>query len=142
MTPTTTAEAPVSRDEHMASLFASMVMQQAQMALMLLGQMPHPETGETITDLEGAQMFIAQLEMLEVKTKGNLGKDEEQLLKQSLVGTRLAFVACIEQQDQAAAPAAPVARAPAVEPPAPAPASEVGGAAADDDSRKKFSKKY
>ena len=47
-------DAPVSRDEHMASLFASMVMQQAQMALMLLGQMPHPETGETITIKEGS----------------------------------------------------------------------------------------
>ena len=146
MTPTTlptTAEAPISRDEHMASLFASMVMQQAQMALMLLGQMPHPETGETITDLEGAQMFIAQLEMLEVKTKGNLGKDEEQLLKQSLVGTRMAFVACIEQQDKAAQPAAPAVSTPAVAPPAPAPASEsASAAAADDESRKKFSKKY
>ena len=136
----TPAEAPVSRDEHMASLFASMVMQQTQMALMLLGQMPHPETGETITDLEGAQMFIAQLEMLEVKTRGNLGKDEEQLLKQSLIGTRMAFVACLEQQEKAAQPAAAT---PAPEPPAPAPAPEAAApAAADDESRKKFSKKY
>ena len=127
----------------MASLFASMVMQQAQMALMLLGQMPHPETGETITDLEGAEMFIAQLEMLEVKTKGNLGPDEDQLLKQSLVGTRMAFVACLEQQNQAARPVAPAVSTPAVVPPAPAPASEsASAAAADDESRKKFSKKY
>ena len=129
--------APVTRDEIMASLFASMVMQQAQMALMLLGQMPHPETGETITDLEGAQMFIDQLEMLEVKTKGNLDKDEEQLLKQSLIGTRMAFVACMERQEQAAPPVAPT-----LAQPAPVPATEVASATADDESRKKFSKKY
>ena len=138
-----------SRDEIMAAHFASMVMQTAQMAVMLLGQMPHPETGQTVTDFEGAKMFIDQLEMLEVKTKGNLNKDEEQLLKQSLVGTRMAFVHAIEQQEKGAKPAAPIAAAPAPAPepvadkPAPTPASEAATApAADDESRKKFSKKY
>lgn len=133
-----------SRDEIMAAHFASMVMQNAQMALMLLGQMPHPETGQTVTDLEGARMFIDQLEMLEVKTKGNLGKDEEQLLKQSLIGTRMAFVAAIEQQEKGAkAPAAPAPAPAAVENTAPTPAIETPAAApTDDESRKKFSKKY
>ncbi len=142
MTPTN-APTNASRDEIMAAHFASMVMQTAQMALMLLGQMPHPETGKTITDLEGAQMFIDQLEMLEVKTKGNLNKDEEQLLKQSLVGTRMAFVAAIEQQEKnAKAAATSPAPAPVVDKPAPAPAVETSPAAGDDESRKKFSKKY
>lgn len=146
MTPTnnpTAGPANSNHDEIMAAHFASMVMQTAQMALMLLGQMPHPETGETVMDLEGAQMFIDQLEMLAVKTKGNLNKDEEQLLKQSLVGTRMAFVAAIEQQEKAAkaAPASP-APAPVADQPAPAPAAETSPAAAEDESRKKFSKKY
>ncbi|MFM8469602.1 MAG: DUF1844 domain-containing protein [Limisphaerales bacterium] len=136
-----------SRDELISAHFASMVMQTTQMALMLLGQMPHPETGETVTDLEGARMFIDQLEMLEVKTKGNLSKDEEQLLKQSLVGARMAFVAAIEQADKGAkAPAPPTATpAPvAAESAAAAPAVEAPAksAATDDESRKKFSKKY
>jgi hypothetical protein len=137
--------APASRDEIISAHFASMVMQTAQMALMLLGQMPHPETGETVSDLEGARMFIDQLEMLEVKTKGNLSKDEEQLLKQSLIGTRMAFVAAIEQQEKGAKPAAPAAPAAAVaaESAASAPTIETPAAApTDDDSRKKFSKKY
>mgnify|MGYP001591295023 CR=1 FL=1 len=82
-------------------------------------------------------MFIDQLEMLEVKTRGNLGKEEEQLLKQSLVGTRMAFIASIEQQEKAASPAA--APAPVAEASAAAAAND---AAADDESRKKFSKKY
>lgn len=150
MTPTNPpadSHANASRDEIMAAHFTSMVMQTAQMAVMLLGQMPHPETGQTVTDFEGARMFIDQLEMLEVKTKGNLNKDEEQLLKQSLVGTRMAFVHAIEQQEKATKPAAPVAPAPAPEPvtdkPATTPASEATAApAADDESRKKFTKKY
>lgn len=133
-----------SREEIMAAHFASMVMQTAQMAVMLLGQMPHPETGETVTDLEGAKMFIDQLEMLEVKTKGNLSKDEEELLKQSLVGTRMAFVEAIEQRETAVKPAAPTAPAIVSDKPAAEPAIEVAAApaAADDESRKKFSKKY
>lgn len=136
--------APASRDEIISAHFASMVMQNAQMAVMLLGQMPHPETGQAVMDLEGARMFIDQLEMLEVKTKGNLTKDEEQLLKQSLIGTRMAFVAATEQEEKGAkAPAAP-APAVATESAGPAPAIETpaGSAPTDDESRKKFSKKY
>jgi hypothetical protein len=146
MTPTnlpTDAHPNANHDEIMAAHFASMVMQTAQMALMLLGQMPHPETGQTVTDFEGAKMFIDQLEMLEVKTKGNLSKDEEQLLKQSLIGTRMAFVDALEQQEKGAKPAAPAAPASVADQPAPAPASKAAPApAADDESRKKFSKKY
>lgn len=135
---------PASHDEIISAHFASMVMQNAQMALMLLGQMPHPETGQTVTDLEGARMFIDQLEMLEVKTKGNLTKDEEQLLKQSLVGTRMAFVAAIEQAEQEAkAPAAPAPAATAAGNAAAAPAIQTSAAAPiDDESHKRFSKKY
>ncbi len=147
MTPTsppTDAHPHASRDEIMAAHFASMVMQTAQMALMLLGQMPHPETGEAVMDLEGARMFIDQLEMREVKTQGNLSKDEAQLLKQSLVGTRMSFVAAIEQQEKGAK--APAASAPAsvtADSAAPTPAIETPAAApTDDESRKKFSKKY
>jgi len=38
------------------------------MALMLLGKLPHPETGETIREIDSARMFIDQLEMLALKT--------------------------------------------------------------------------
>lgn len=142
--PSPDSHATASREEIMAAHFASMVMQTAQMAVMLLGQMPHPETGETVTDLEGAKMFIDQLEMLEVKTKGNLSKDEEELLKQSLVGTRMAFVDAIEQRETTTKPTAPAAPAIVSGNPGAEPTIEVAPApgAADDESRKKFSKKY
>ena len=125
----------------MAALFAQMVLQQANMAMMLLGKAPHPHTGENMQDLEGARMFIDQLEMLEVKTKGNLGKEEENLLKQSLMSLRLAFVEAVESPGGA----------PLSDKAVPPPQSESGAAAspetsappADDaESRKKFTKKY
>ena len=61
MTPTKLPEddlANASREEIMSALFANMVVQQTNMALMLLGKVPHPETGEIIQDLETAKMFI------------------------------------------------------------------------------------
>src|ERR1051326_5854466 len=81
-----------NREEILAAIFAQLVLQQANMAMMLMGKVPHPQTGERVQDLEGARMFIDQLEMLEAKTRGNLDKDEENLLKQSLMSVRLAFV--------------------------------------------------
>src|SRR2546426_11284639 len=90
------AVATASREEIMSALFANMVVQQTNMALMLLGKVPHPESGQHFRDLDGAKMFIDQLEMLEVKTKGNLEKEEDALLKQSLTMLRMAFVEAVD----------------------------------------------
>jgi hypothetical protein len=141
--------AQTSREEIVSALFANMVIQQTNMALMFLGQMPHPETGERIQDVEAARMFIDQLEMLEIKTKGNLDKREEGLLKQSLTALRMAFVDVVEHQPAQAEPAGKK------ESPAPdlaksspdtdsqgKPPVETGSSAEGSESRKKFSKKY
>ena|SRR5437764_481492 len=128
-----TEEANPDPEQERSALFAYLVMQQSNMALMLLGKTPHPESGETMLDLDAAKMFIGQLEMLEVKTKGNLTAQEAALLKQSLMTARLAFV------EAANAPAATEPK-PAT-PEAPQPPTEEP-AAGDDEHRKKFSKKY
>src|SRR5271168_4369567 len=90
------ALANASREEIMSALFANMVIQQTNMAMMLLGKAPHPETGQFFHDLEAAKMFIDQLEMLEIKTKGNLNKQEEGLLKQALTALHMTFVSAME----------------------------------------------
>lgn len=139
--------APASREEMLAALFANMVVQQTNMALMLLGKIPHPQTGQPEQDLEGARMFIDQLEMLEAKTKGNLGKEETGLLQQSLTGLRMAFVEAIEGAEgqlHANVPPGPPPQ-PAVTSPAPAPSAPAATpppAPSEEESRKKFSKKY
>jgi hypothetical protein len=125
------------RDEILSARFAQMVMQQAQMALMLLGKTPHPQTGETVRDLEAARMFIDQLEMIEAKTKGNLNKDEERLLKQNLMALRMAFVEAV------AAPAPETAKPEAAQPAENKPAPGTAPLPpTEDESKKKFSKKY
>lgn len=125
-----------------SALFAQLVLQQMNMAMMLLGKVPHPESGQTYKDVEAARLFIDELEMLEVKTKGNLTKDESGLLKQSLMNLRLAFVEAVDE-----APAPKTEAKPAA-PTQPSSASTGAGTpsgaepAADDEHRKKFSKKY
>jgi hypothetical protein len=134
------------RDEMHTRLFSNMVMQYASMALMFMGQTPHPETGETVKDLEAAQMFVGQLEMLEAKTKGNLNKQEEALLKQSLMTTRLAFVEAVESGGPEPGKAEPAGTA---TPPQPSESAKPGAGQSDDpaaaapaEERKKFVKKY
>ena len=88
----------LSRDELMSALFANMVVQQTNMALVFLGKVPHPEKEEPVQDLDAAQLFIDQLEMLAVKTRGNLNKDEDRLLQQSLMTLRMSFVEAVEKK--------------------------------------------
>ena len=139
------ASAGVSPEEMRSALFAHMVMQQSSMAMMLLGKTPHPETGKVLHDLEAARLFIDQLEMLEFKTKGNLTQEEAALLKQSLMSLRMAFVEAVESPSPAdesppGHDSPPVGSPPRSGPSATAAAS--AAAPAEDESRKKFSKKY
>jgi hypothetical protein len=142
--------------------FASLVIQNSNMALIFLGQAPNPQTGETVRDLEHARYFIDQLEMLEVKTKGNLDKNEASLLKQSLTSLRFAFVEAASQPDPApqdksapptppapasaaaaaAAPATDEQEMPIIEPVLPGEKTAPPPPAEEEESRKKFSKKY
>lgn len=133
----------LSHEQMLSALFAQLVMQQANMALMLLGKVPHPETGQAVKDLEAARLFIDQLEMLEVKTRGNLTKEEAALLKQSLMSARLAFVEAVEtppaqsghREEQKPPPTEPGKTA---EPEK----AQAGAAPTAEEHRPKFTKKY
>ena len=132
-------------EQMMTALFAHLVMQQTNMVMMLLGKVPHPETGQIIKDMEAAKLFIDQLEMLEAKTKGNLSKEEANLLKQNLMTLRLAYVEAVESpaSSQPAAPkeSKPAEPAKTAQPASPL-AQPVSPAAVEDEHRKKFTKKY
>jgi hypothetical protein len=134
-----------SPEEMRSALFAHMVMQQSSMAMMLLGKTPHPETGKVLHDLEAAKLFIDQLEMLEFKTKGNLSREEAALLKQSLMSLRMAFVEAVESPSSGAESPPGHDAPPADSAPPPGPAATATSSAAaptEDESRKKFTKKY
>jgi len=129
--------------ERISALFVQMILQQSNLAMMLLGRMPHPQTGKPVQDIEGAKMFIDQMEMLEAKTKGNLSPDEEALLKHSLMSLRLAFVETVESPAPAGhASASEPAGQTAEAPPAAAESKPTEAEGSEADSKKKFSKKY
>src|SRR5215831_17136790 len=134
----------LTREEMNSAIFVQMIVQQANIALMLLGRVPHPQTGRTDVDVEAARTFIDQLEMLEAKTKGNLNPQEAAFLKDTLMSVRMAFVEAVESTT-------PPAETPLPAPPEKAQAptaekgvkpAEGGAPAPEGESRKKFAKKY
>jgi hypothetical protein len=133
---------PLTAEETASALFAHLVMQQSNMALMLLGKVPNPESGQPIQDLETAKLFIDLLDMLEAKTKGNLTREEATLLKQTLMNLHLAYVEAVDspaaQTEQQSKPQALSSEAPPGGASKPAPQAP----ASDEEHRKKFSKKY
>lgn len=72
--------------------FSAFVLGLASTALIHLGEQPHPETGAALVDLAAAQQSIDVLALLQVKTKGNLSPEEEQLFSSILSDLRLRFV--------------------------------------------------
>ncbi len=114
------------------ALFAGLMMSLAQSAMIGLGKVLHPATGKTAVELDAAQQAIDLLEMLQVKTKGNLEADEERALNSTISMLRLNYVETASQQPAAA---------PAVEPAVAAPGAEAS-APVDDSEKVKYRKSY
>ncbi len=68
--------------------FNDFVIFQAQNAGLFLGQVPHPTTGEKQVNLQAAESVLDSLEMLKVKTVGNLTAKEVELLDLALNNLR------------------------------------------------------
>jgi hypothetical protein len=61
-------------------------------ALVHLGDYPEPATGKSEMDLPLAKQTIDLIALLEEKTRGNLSKDEENLVRHILYDLRLRYV--------------------------------------------------
>lgn len=72
--------------------FSMLVSSLATQAMMSLGAYPDPQTGKRYADLGVAKHYIDTLMMLEAKTKGNLDKDETELLNSILYQLRMSYV--------------------------------------------------
>jgi hypothetical protein len=73
-------------------LFRGLIESLASQALLYMGAMRDPMTGQSHQDLPQAQTMIEMLGMIEEKTKGNLAKDEADMLKEVLDEVRLHYV--------------------------------------------------
>ena len=72
--------------------FSGFVLGLAQMALVHLGELPEPQTGEVSRDLEQARHTIDILDMLQQKTRGNLTDQEARLLQGLCTELKMKFV--------------------------------------------------
>ena len=80
--------------------FTMLINAMAQPALIFLGEVAHPGTGQAEVNLEQAQMQIDLLDMLRIKCRGNLTAEEEGLLERILYQLRMLYVSRSSQPEQ------------------------------------------
>jgi hypothetical protein len=77
--------------------FEALVMSLSTSVLYHLGEISEPKTGRKEIDFDLAKHGIDTLTLLQQKTKGNLSKDEEEMLKSILYDVKMRFVAAIKK---------------------------------------------
>ena len=73
-------------------LFMQLVMQNQQIAMMSMGKLKHPVTDKIERNLDLAKVSIDTLDMIKVKTKGNLSTNEEKFLDEVIRELKLNYV--------------------------------------------------
>lgn len=74
--------------------FTTLVISLNNSALLHLGELAHPETGEKERDLMSAKHAIDTLQLLKEKSAGNLTAKEGELLGNVLYDLRMRYVQC------------------------------------------------
>lgn len=72
--------------------FRTLISTMVTQAMMALGAIPDPQSGQRYVILDLARHHIDMLGVLEEKTKGNLDEEEQQMITQTLHELRLHFV--------------------------------------------------
>jgi hypothetical protein len=72
--------------------FTMLINAMAQPALVFLGEIPHPASSEPAVDLPQARLQIDMLDLVRVKSRGNLTPQEEELLDRVLYQLRMLYV--------------------------------------------------
>ena len=88
------------------ALFVNLIMMLSSSAMQQLGLLVDPMTNKSEVNLEGAQVSIDMLEMLRVKSQGNLDSDEEKMMSDVLSSLQMNYVAVSQQrpEEEGAAP--------------------------------------
>lgn len=81
----------ISGDQQNQLLFMMLIQQHQQIAMMGMGKLKNPNTDKVERDLKSAKFAIDTLLMLQKFTKGNLPKELNQYLDQTLNNLRLNY---------------------------------------------------
>ncbi len=90
----------VSEEEVYKRQFIGFVSLLANSAMQQMGKLVNPLTGKTERNLDGAKATIDMIKMLQAKTKGNLSKEEQQVLDSSLSNLQLNYVDELKRKDE------------------------------------------
>jgi len=77
--------------------FSAFVISLSTQALIQLGEVPSPVSGQVERDLVVAKQMIDILGMLREKTRGNLDQGEEKLLEDALYDLRIRYVEAVKR---------------------------------------------
>jgi len=77
--------------ETQRKLFLQLILQNQQMALISMGKTSNPVSNQIEKNLEYAKVSIDILDMLLLKTKGNLSQVEEQYLKDMINNLKIDY---------------------------------------------------
>ncbi len=80
--------------------FSGLILSLSHAAMMHLGQIPEPTSGQQQMDLGLARHTIDTIAMLKDKTSGNLSPDEQGLIDNVLTELRLAYVHLSKQKQE------------------------------------------
>ncbi len=80
--------------------FSTLLLSLFSSALIQMGEMADPASGRKSVRLEEARHSIDILDILAEKTKGNLTRDEEELLRQTLTQIKMKYVRAVQGQKQ------------------------------------------
>jgi len=83
-------------------LFMQLVMQNQQIAMMLLGKVVNPVTNKSEVNLEHAKYTIDMIDMLSIKTNGNLSEYETKFLNEVIRELKLNYVELVEKNPNTA----------------------------------------
>ena len=72
--------------------FAGFIVSLAHAAMVHMGEMPDPSTGETTRNVDQARYSIDLLDMISEKTRGNLTQEESLILSRVLSDLKMKFV--------------------------------------------------
>jgi hypothetical protein len=84
--------APAAKQQAPGANFETLISTMIHQALFALGAIPDPRTGQRQVHLELARLQIDMLTVIEDKTKGNLTKEEEELLKTATYELRTRYI--------------------------------------------------
>jgi hypothetical protein len=88
-------------------LFMQLIMQNQHMCMISLGKLKNPITDKIERNMEYAKLMIDTLDMLAVKTKGNLSEYEDRFLTEVLRELKLNYVDEINKDQKSTEPEKP-----------------------------------